>query len=165
MNRFENFLISFTQRNGFQLVSTYSLTIDSGNKDNVSKIGFGYGFFVRVDDFEVINNYENEYIKRYKKEPDIIKIDDEDYYALYWGKAAGLENRLNAHLNKDDETYEKTGAIGIVKDPVLNKINISFAAVLVNDYEHFEKELRREYAPILGTNSEGKTKSNKKVEK
>lgn len=123
------------------------ITINSGN---------AYGFWIEIlDDVK-----KQEVLDHYGKDENEIKILEEKWYPLYWGKAINPVQRIGSHYAPSS----KTGAMNLKRDKAfLKKFKIIFGSVWVEKYEEFEKYLHKEYKPLYGTNRKGNEPSKIKL--
>lgn len=79
-------------------------------------------------------------------------LDHPDWFPVYWGKDIAPCSRILAHVRN----YRETGNAKLKQNKVLQGRRLLFGAILVSDYEGFERHLHRTYRPLIGRGLPGK---------
>ncbi|NQY26165.1 MAG: hypothetical protein HRT92_03195 [Piscirickettsiaceae bacterium] len=74
------------------------------------------------------------------------------FYPVYWGKDIAPVSRLKAHV----QNHKSTGNADLRGIKEIENKKLIFGAILVSDYQKFEKHLHEAYPPLKGTNRTGR---------
>ena len=112
--------------------------------------GSVYGILVEIKDQiskqTIFNNIESSR-RKIDKLNEWKKIDDSDYYPLYWGKDINMGVRLHAHT----KTMKSTGTLQLNTIKVLENHKVIYGVVPCLNYEQNEKKLISKYPSLLKT--------------
>jgi hypothetical protein len=78
--------------------------------------------------------------------------DHPGWFPVYWGKDIAPVSRMKAHV----QDHARTGNIALRKMKNIQCLPIIFGAILVADYQAFEKLLHDKYPPMRGSSKTGK---------
>jgi len=75
-----------------------------------------------------------------------------DWFPIYWGKDVAPVSRMKAHV----QDHKNTGNIALRKVKEIQGKRVIFGAIMVSNYEAFEKLLHKQYRPMKGSSRSGK---------
>ena len=154
MNIVEQFLISKATENHYFQMSFGGEILDISKSScrltEPSEMGCVYGIAIKIVSPQIKKYVFNQYSTRHESLADLSdwrRLNDTNFYPLYWGKDVTSGSRLKAHVKKS----KSTGALHLLEEQFsgLSKYLVIYGGVLCSKRGEFEKWLHQSYPDLL----------------